>query len=408
MLVMALVYISIEAKQQGDFSIFWQASRDYFDGQNIYTLTYHEWYHYYYSQFFAILIYPLAMFPLYAATWIWLALNLFFLWRILIITMRRLGVDKWNSRSRFIFLSLIFIINLRFIRDNFHLGQMTVFMLYCMLESLSLIYFQRYLKGAMLLALGINIKLLPLVFIPYLIFRGYFLAVCYTCFALLAYFVIPLTAVEYNQYVLLMHDWWQLINPTQTKHTIDTDERSFHGLSALIPTLCMETVPDTHALPLRRNLTNLSVEKVFWLLNLIRLVLVSCILIVTRLKFFKPENNKLKRWKETAFIMLIIPLIFPHQQHYAFLLTMPAVSWILYLIMRHGIKIYQWQFYLLIIVYLCFNLNLIAGSFNEYFDHYKIVTYGALLLVVGLIFTQQMSKNLSTNSDNKDKHSWHR
>ncbi|MBK7129955.1 MAG: DUF2029 domain-containing protein [Crocinitomicaceae bacterium] len=389
MLLLALVYISIEANQQGDFSIFWQASRDYFDGKNIYTLTYHEWYHYYYSQLFAILLFPLAMLPLYAATWIWLALNLFFLWRIFAITLRQLQVEKWNSRSRFIFLSLIFIFNLRFIRDNFHLGQMTVFMAYCMLESLSLIYYQRHVKGAALLALGINIKLLPLVFIPYLIFRGYFLAACYTCVAVLAYFLIPLTAVEYHQYVLLMHDWWQLINPTQTKHTIDTDERSFHGLSTLIPTLCMETVPDTHALPLRRNMFNLSSEKVFWVLNLIRLALVLSTIAVTRLKFFKPENNKLKRWKEAAYIMLIIPLIFPHQQHYAFLLSMPAFSYILYLIMIEGIKKYRWQFCLLIMVYLCFNLNLLVGSFGMYYDHYKIVTYGALLLVVILLFTKQ-------------------
>jgi hypothetical protein len=51
-----------------------------------------------------------------------------------------------------------------------------------------------------------------------------------------------------------------------------------------------------------------------------------------------------------------------------------------------GVKV-KWQFLtILILIYLLTNAHLLLGSYREYYDHYKIITYGGLLMVVLLAF----------------------
>src|SRR4051812_22609188 len=96
---LVLAVVLIEAKGEGDFTIFLAASRDLWISKNVYTTLYNEWYHYYYGIFFAILITPLSFLPLYFAKLIWLLLNVFFLYRIWKILAGWLPLNKLNKRS---------------------------------------------------------------------------------------------------------------------------------------------------------------------------------------------------------------------------------------------------------------------------------------------------------------------
>jgi hypothetical protein len=49
---------------------------------------------------------------------------------------------------------------------------------------------------------------------------------------------------------------------------------------------------------------------------------------------------------------------------------------------------------LLGIIYLSFNLKVLLGEFNPYYEHFKILTYGALLLV-GLLFYKPIKKSFT-------------
>jgi hypothetical protein len=70
-------------------------------------------------------------------------------------------------------------------------------------------------------------------------------------------------------------------------------------------------------------------------------------------------------------------------------MMMPASMYVMYglfvlKIRRHKI---DWRFLsVLILIYLLTNAHLLLGEFREYYDHYKIITYGGLLMIVLLAF----------------------
>jgi hypothetical protein len=49
---------------------------------------------------------------------------------------------------------------------------------------------------------------------------------------------------------------------------------------------------------------------------------------------------------------------------------------------------------LLIFIYLSANLKLLLGEFNRYYEHFKVLTYGALLVIPLLIWVDRKN-NLS-------------
>ena len=404
-LLFAFVFILFEANTPNDFDIFYSASTDLFNNINIYEKLYAKWYHYLYSLLFTLLVYPLTFLPLYLSKLIWLGINLFFLYRIFKILRGFLKEFRFEEKETNWLLFLVFLFSLRFIRDNFHLAQMTIFILFAIIQGIKFIWDKKEIKGAALLALAINFKLLPLVILPYLFWKGYFKALSLCVFFIALYFFIPVLFLGIDKFLILVESWWGLINPTQSKHIIDTEERSFHSLTTLIPTLFMENVPDQFALPLKRNILNLSLDTVNLLVMISRIIIISLTLLFVGIKpFYQPESS-IKKWRDIAYLCLSIPLIFPHQQHYAFLLTLPAVSFLFIFLFqdkktnKHIKIIYVTT---LIIIYLCFNLYLILGEFNAYYEHYKIITYGAILLVIMLILTRKINSHLFRSTETKN------
>jgi hypothetical protein len=401
LLFFSIGYILIEANGRGDLFIFLSASDDLFKGENIFSKTYVDGYHYLYSVFFAILIKPLTFLPLYFSNLIWLGLNLYFLIRVLKQLSFYTDLSGFSTKEVQWFKLLCFLFSLRFIHDNFHLTQMTIFLLFVVLEGMACIRNQKVIKGALLLALGINIKLLPLVILPYLLWRKEFKAFIYCIGFCTLFLFIPGLLIGFKHNQFLLFEWWLSINPTNQNHVIDVSERSFHSLSTLFPTLLMEKVPDTFALPLRRNMLDVPVDTVNLILNITRLFLVGFTLYFLRTFPFVTFRSRLKTFWELSYILLLIPLIFPHQQYYAFLFSMPATTYLLYYLYRNKSVMsknrYATLVALLIVIYLCFNLNLILGEFKPYYEHYKIITYGALFLIPVLAVCKPEHIEISTS-----------
>jgi hypothetical protein len=101
---------------------------------------------------------------------------------------------------------------------------------------------------------------------------------------------------------------------------------------------------------------------------------------------------------ELSYIFLVIPLIFPHQQHYAFFFIFPATTYLLFylfIVFFQENKYKSEKYYqskkigfiaALGIIYLLTNSHFIIGVFNNYYDHYKTLTYGVLILMAMLAF----------------------
>jgi hypothetical protein len=95
-----LIIILFEARGKGDFNIFISASKDLLLGKNIYQIQYNEWYHYYYDILFALILSPFTYLSLYIVKFIWLLLNVFFVYRIWKILMDWLPLSLLRQNNK--------------------------------------------------------------------------------------------------------------------------------------------------------------------------------------------------------------------------------------------------------------------------------------------------------------------
>lgn len=352
---------------------------------DIYTKTYVDGYHYYYSILFAILLSIFKYAPYQLIHFIWLTLNLFAFMHLIVLLEKSIFVSKLSSTQKKWFILFVLFASLRFFSDNIHYGQITLLLLWCCIMGFVLIFKQKTILGALLLAIGINLKILPIVILPYLLYRAYYKAFFITILIYAALLFMPIIFIGFNHTVFLLKSWWNLINPTHQKHVLDVEERSFHGLSTLISTLFIENVGDTYTLPIKRNIANVSIQTLAVIITVVRVILLFLFVYLLNLKtiFKKPEF--LKCTFEFSFLLLLIPLIFPHQQHYAFLFALPALTLCFYFSV-YSIKSKK-AIALLLIIALIYNLKLLLGVFNNYYEHFKIITYATLFLLVFILIT---------------------
>lgn len=381
--VAALVFMIAELRLgRNDFDIFFSAAQDMKAEVDIYSAEYFDGYHYYYSLLFASF---LALFPpegLLFAKGLWMLLNFLILVRIWKISREFMFNVEPNERSvdwKVKFFGLIlFLISIRFIRANLHFGQVTIFIFYLCLEGLRAIWQDKW-WGGLLIGLGINIKLLPLVFIPYLLYRGKWKSSLIVIGSSILFFFVPLLWLRPYYWEEMFVSYLNLLHPAQDKHLLDVEEGSFHSLTTWLSTLFHEAAREHNALEWRRHIVDLPIESVKAIILLARVVIVALTLLYLRGKFFSSRLDKKSLWFEWSWLFATIPLIFPHQQHYAFFMMLPALVFIAFKWWNGALtSALKWMFSIIIIV---FNLSILLGAFNGIYNHYKIITIAALFLL---------------------------
>ncbi|MBA3681141.1 MAG: DUF2029 domain-containing protein [Bacteroidetes bacterium] len=388
--LIAIVFCFIEARDKGDFYIFLSATGDLNIGENFYENKYVDGYHYFYSVLFALLLKPVYSLPFFWLKFCWLLLNTGIYINLFYMLVKSKAVALLNEKQKVVFIFLVFAFSLRLFLDNMHSSQITLLILWCCIYGLYLITNNKPISGAAILALGINIKLLPIVFLPYLIYRGYFKAFAFTVLFYAIYLFAPSVFIGHDYNMSLLKTWLGLINPSNQNHVLDVEERSFHGLSTLLSTLFVKDVPDVYALPYKRNIADVALPTLGKLLLFTRLALAAFTVYFLKWKPFIKARSFWHQYIEISYLLLLIPLIFPHQQHYAFLFAVPAFAIVLlYLILKKNELSKTSALTVsgsLILIYLSVNLKLLLGMLNPYYDHYKILTYGALLLIPLLVW----------------------
>lgn len=403
LLLLSILYCFIEARGEGDLYIYLQAAGLLSDGGDIYLHKYiDEQYQYYYSVLFAIFLQPLYSLPYYGVKLSWLFLNLALFIHLLWLLAQSRLVKDLSEKKQTVFMCLSTVFAARFFHENMHASQISIVILWCCVLGLKKSAEKKWFSAGLLIAIGINLKLLPLVLIPYLFYRGQWRSALYTVLCTICLLLVPSIIIGPAYNWNLLQSWWSQINPQQARHILDVDERSFHGISTLLATLFVKEVPDLYALKLPRNIADLSYETVAGILLTVRLLLLAFCLYFVRALPFRAAKTRWQSLCEQAYLLLLIPLIFPHQQHYAFIFICPAFCLLLYQL------ILQWEvwpiskrrlfIFALSLIYLTGNLKLILGEFNRYYEHYKILTYGALLLIPLLAWTSRSKWDTATDS----------
>ena len=387
--LLTVVYLIAEHSRFGDFTVFLDAGKRLGTGENIYTYNELNYFKYYYSPAFALFLSPLSAFDYTITVLFWKAFNIFLFYRLWKhLENKFLDFSVFTKTQKNIIQLVMFLSILTFISGTFHMVQMSVFLLYVMVEGTFLIVNKKkVLLGALLLAIAINIKIMPIVIVPYLIYRRAFSSVgLIFAFTLLLIFI-PTFFIgsDYNQF--LHAEWWDSINPLNKEHILDVNERGFHSLSALFGSLFTENLGNSSNLQIKRNILNLDLTSIEYLLNGVRLVLVLYTMRVLKFPIFSKIKSNLQLFYELSYLLIITPLIFPHQQVYGFLLVFPAFAYVIYNVSLEWIisKKLNLRMILLVIALLISNCIILLGFMREELYHFKVSTYGVLLMLALLI-----------------------
>jgi hypothetical protein len=372
---------------RNDLDIYLEAAKGMWNGRDIYSDTYFDGYHYYYSPLFAAVIYPLSILGSGVAKSFWILVNVCLLVRMYAVIEQYLifpdkAVQRW-------FALLMVLVSLRFVKDNLHFGQVTILILYLCIEGLHALRRGKN-GGAWLIALGINIKILPVVFLPYLLLRREFKALGWVLAGLLCFHFLPMFFLSAPYFRDIQHSYFMLINPFRSAHLLDIEEASFHSLTTWV-TVFFSPAMEQQGLTLRRHFMELSAEGVAAVIQVLRALLMLLTLWVLRKRFFQRMSDTQEIWSEWSWLLALIPLVFPHQQHYAFLFALPMLLWLMYLWLSWRLS--RWMKVAVVLISVVFNLSLWMGMGNGIYNHYKGVTWAALWMLCVFLLQRKTPDN---------------
>ena len=324
LVVLGFWLLSLKQRQAGgidDLNVFYKAGERLMQHQDIYGPPHFYNLKYFYSVLFASFMALFQGFGIDVVKWIWFVLNTALLMRVLLILQQH--VFKQDNKQALYLLILAFLM-VKVIMANFTYNQITIWMLWLMLEAFVLFQKQRYMLGIVLLCLGINIKLLPMVMVPYLLwsYPNSLKHLLFGCVLLLLLYILPALWLGFDYNLFLFKSWWQTLNPVSDVHTLQTYEYGLMDLSAAISKfLSAEQVylePDLH-------IANLSTNALFVLVNGIRIGLL-CMAVHIGVRCKQSMFGVPHQLMVFAAFMALIPLCFPHQREYSYLLLMPMLS----------------------------------------------------------------------------------
>lgn len=387
--VFLVVSAFMAAFQRNDLDIFLEASRDILAGENVYQKKYSTWYTYFYSPLFALVIAPLSHLPLPLAKLIWSLLGLAAVTR----TFRLIGDWLLGGLSRVEILGVVFFSSLfllQSVRDNINAMQVTLLLVWLCVEGLALIGKGRWVLGAALIAFGIDMKMIPLVLLPYLIWRARWKAAVAVVVWVGVLHVLPAPVLGWDRLNELNAARATVLDPNSPRHIVDEEEPGFIALGSLLSAYLSDLGGNDHSPDLPRNLVNLNVQQLGWLLLIGRLILAGAALLFLQWPPFRPVASPLRAAYEVAYLLLVCVLFFPHQRNYSFYLAAPAVLCIARkaALRMRTVPRPTGLFIVLALVYLLSDSELLLGEFGLVYQHYKVLSFMVLALVVLLYWAR--------------------
>ena len=327
-----------------DANVYLYASQHIGSAVNIYDLNPYN--KYLYSPLFAYLLKPISW-DLTFGRIIWAIINSAAAARIFwLLKFKMTHLVSNNKKVNGIWLILTALCSLSYITHNFNLGQINILILWLTMESVIRIMNNKQWSGSGLLALGINIKIIPLLAGFYILCRGKLKSSVLTGAFVVLSLAIPILFVGWNGNIELHENWFSTINPSGEKYAIENDN-GCHSLNAFIPAFfhefSHETTPGTGAdniyFGYKRVISHLSVAQNTRILLMARLLFVG-LLVLFIFKNRRSKNQDLKLIWDISALCLITFMIFPHQKKYALIYILPAMA---YLLLYAVLAIQSWK-----------------------------------------------------------------
>lgn len=316
-----------------DVNVYLYASGQILNGENIYSGN--PFNNYLYSPLFALILSPLSFLNMNVARVFFALLNLFLtlrMWQILLkltkqsVSLTNRQIKLWNL--------FVFVISIGFLMHNINLGQITILILWLTIESLyQLLFKERLWLGAILLALGINIKIIPLLALFYIFIKGRFKASFLTGGFVVMSLFLPAIFIGFDYNNTLLENWAQTINPGKEKYVFENNGGT-QSLNAVLPAYFFD-FNDQQEGPARlpRLVYSVDYQSLVVVLQGLRLIFVGLLVWVVLVQNRKRNTNPLFFLHQIGLLALTTAIIFPHQQKYAMLYFVPAGAYMILFIL---------------------------------------------------------------------------
>jgi hypothetical protein len=391
-LAIALVYLLVKSQSlPGDFKVFLSAADYLGHHQNPYNV-WLVWKgqvtdKYAYGPAFAVMLIPLTWLPDPIAFFVFFFVQFLLLLRAFTIISLMLPVDKLDERQKIWWWTLTILCSIRFILHNVEFGQVTILIFYLAIEGIYQIFYGNKLAGSLLLGLAIHIKIMPVVFIPYLLWRKQILpaTLCIVFFGL--FWLIPLAFGNSTFTHQLFTDWCNTINPLAENLNQHQERTGYQiqGLQGLLSAYLLNSSFEN--VDFKFNLMIVSQPVFRLILEASRLFFVLFTLYFLNGSFFRPYTKGFKGFWQLSYLFLVVPIIFPQQQKYSLLLMAPFFGYVIcWLLANSKNRDRRWNLtaaYLLFIVLLTtFTSDLFVGMrLNYLFQCMRILAMATILAV---------------------------
>lgn len=391
-----LAYLIAKAVNGGnDINVYLHASEQLLQKKNIYAKN--PFNNYLYSPLFTILLTPLTLFNWSIARVIWVVINIAFTVRLwYLLEQLVIGTLSLSKSYKRVWTISVAILSFGFLNHNLNLGQVTVLILWLTMEGIFQIMQKENVKGAALIALGINIKIIPLLALVYLFFKGKFKAIIYTLIFIGLSLLLPALLIGWEYNNDLLYKWKNAINPTDKKFAFENND-GCNSLNAVLPAFLYNNFDKPSNIErdprwlFKRKIANLSTTTLTIILQICRVIVLLFIPFSIFFNYKKRKDEHLYYHWEIAYLLLVTLLIFPHQMKYSMLYFVPVGAYVLFYylyIVEHKIKINTFQrvvggiSVLLLFILSIMGRDIIGHYLVNLLDFYHFMGFSNLLFLV--------------------------
>jgi hypothetical protein len=390
--LLGLIYLCAQTNtgDRIDFRIFYMAAQEMSESSAIYNVTFSKGDIQMpgnpYCPMFILCLLPFSFLPYKICLFLWYIFNV----GLLILIIKKLSIQYTFNRIHIGIVLFAILLFARSMLSLFQNGQVNILMLYLMIYGLLFIFEDRPILGSFLLASGVLLKIMPILFIPYLVWRRRWIEVVYVFLWIAFLILIPSVYIGWYQNIRYFTEWFHMINPLE--HVFVSNNQIAGRDHFGIDEFCIRYVPMiTHS------------EKMISYMQWVgRALILGIVAFCCRSSFRRKHIHPILLFWEISLISLSTSLLFPVQLLYSFVSSIPMCFYISQYFI--GDYLYQKKRYLysivLFLILTLFCSDLFLGKTLMYISlHYKCISFGYILLAMIQISLRPLVEEMKILND---------
>lgn len=385
------VYAIIVSFREGDIDFFIETGTRFIENKDLYKEYYRNSIYFVYSPVFSFLVTPFTYFPIVLVRFLWAIATIYFIFEICKITLSYLPQNDFLSSQKTKIVIIGFLFTIHFFNLNFIIGQMTVFMLYICLKAIYESDKGNLWLSAVLLSIGMVIKVMPIIILVYFFYNRNFKTVFATIILMVVLFVLPFLIVPFDTMINQYLSWFDALfnGGGGFEREYSPSMHSFHSLALAYFTIDQNALT---TVPFDRNLAILPLYQVKYISYGLSALLVLLTPFMLKRHPFTNSKSGFHTLYEFGYLCLITPLIFPMQQKYGFLFLFPAIIYLVYSLLAINTNTLYSKIITkicLICVIFCFILTslstvdaVVGHTIKNISQYYKCITLGTIIVLI--------------------------